>query len=133
MCAVSGLIPDPPPGDPADWAPVVLANMAFGIYGGCVMCPEGTYDWWDLTLSDLPPVVDRTGTPTDQVAIHPRCVTDLIAHWTTVSAPDPDVGAPLETPRSVPDVGVPAIDDPFEREHRPSRARVGAYARRGGG
>ena len=129
---MSGLIPDPPPGEPDDWAPVVLANIAFGIYGGCVMCPEGTYDWFDLTLADLPPVVDRTGTPTDQVAIHLRCVPDLVAYWTMLTTSDPDVGDRPETPRSVPDVGVLTTDDPFERERRPARARVGAYARRGG-
>ena len=28
---MSGLIPDPPPVDPRDWGPVVLANMAFNL------------------------------------------------------------------------------------------------------
>lgn len=129
---MSGLIPDPPPGDVLDWDALVRAHMARGVYGGCVMCPDGAYDWWDLTLTDLPPVVDRTGTPTDQVALHPRCVPALVEHWSNITGTGPGVGDDLvEAPDSAPDAGTKPTNDLFESE-RPSRARVGAYARRGG-
>lgn len=129
---MSGLIPDPPPGDPADWGPRVRAYMATGVYGGCVMCPDGGYEWWDLTAANLPPVVDRTGTLTDQVALHPRCVATLLAYWASLSDPsDLGAGDSPEAPDSAPGAEVPPSDDPFRRERRPARARVGAYARRG--
>lgn len=126
---MSGLIPDPPPGDPRDWPSIVRANMRTGVYGGCVMCPDGGYEWWDLTLSDLPPVVDRTGTPTDQVSLHPRCVPSLTDHWAMVLGIGPGAGDDLEAPDSTPGAGTTPTE--FARERRPARARVGAYARRG--
>lgn len=129
---MSGLIPDPPPSDPRDWAALVGANMATGVYGGCVMCPDGTYDWWDLTESDLPPVVDRTGTPTDQVPLHLRCVPALITYWGSILGTGPGAGdGPTEAPDSAAPSAGAAPTDPFTRA-RPSRARTGAYARRGG-
>jgi hypothetical protein len=127
---MSGLIPDPPALDPADWRPLVAAHTATGLYGGCVMCPDGTYDWFDLTLADLPPVVDRTGTPTDQVALHARCIPALIEHWGTLTGTDPGAGDSPTAPDVAPGAGVPPTD-PFP-SRRPRRAPMGVYAQHWG-
>ena len=126
-----GLVPDPPPSDSADWPALVGAYLATGVYGGCVMCPDGGYTWFDLTLADLPPVVDRTGTLTDQVPLHPRCIRALVEHWRMIlGLSDSGPGDAAEAPDSLPGAGVRPTQ-PIEWS-RPARARVGAYARRGG-
>lgn len=127
---MTGLIPDPPDGDPRDWTSRVAAHTATGIYGGCVMCADGTYDWFDLTLADLPPVVDRTGTPTDQVALHPRCVPVLVEHWRTLAGEAPCAGDSPTAPDVAPGAGGPTTDLFPSRPAR--RAPMGVYAQHWG-
>ena len=113
-------LPDPPLVDGELIAPVVISvHMARGGCGRCVMCPELSWDWWDLSLTGLPPVSDRSGALTDQVALHPRCIPLLIAHWGMLLDPSSsDVEDLHET-----DVGA--------RPSPPARQATGAYARRG--
>lgn len=100
---------------------VIHAYTARGGCGGCAMCGESTWDWWDLSLTGLPPVTDRTGTLTDQLPLHPRCRADLVARWRTLLDPA-DLDAGDDAHPGLPDVEV-----------RPTIARrpTGAYARRG--
>lgn len=117
------LIPDPPlvDGELLDPA-IVRVYMARGGAGRCVMCPDVTWDWWDLSLTGLPPVTDRTGTLTDQVPLHPRCIPDLYARWAMICSPaDPGVGEAAVSP------------DAGDRPPAAARRRpTGAYARRAG-
>lgn len=107
---------------------VITGYTAKGAYGLCVMCGRGCYDWWDLSLTGVEPVTDRTGTLTDQVALHGSCIRDLRAHWASIDDPAAPVSAdpdPADGGRiqQSPDLE-PAPDVPAPRR------RTGAYARR---
>lgn len=124
------LIPDPPLVDGELIAEaVIIANTARGGCGRCVPCGESTWQWWDLSLTGLPPVTDRTGTPTDQVPLHTRCIPELMSVWRKMSDPaDPDAGDVADDTHAPgePGAGVrPAV--PPQQRRRPT----GAYARRG--
>lgn len=124
------LLPDPPldPDGELIAEAVIVVYTARGGCGRCVQCGEATWQWWDLSLTGLPPVTDRTGTPTDQVPLHTRCVSDLRVRWRKMLDPaDPDAGDVADDAPApgVPDVGV--LPEPPPVRRRPT----GAYARRG--
>lgn len=88
------VIPPPPvaDGDPARLA-VTSADLdgalASGVYGTCCLCQHGGTRWLDLSALGLAPVVDQTGTLTDQVALHRPCIAGLIGHWTSMLGAGP--------------------------------------------
>jgi len=96
-------------------AGLICAFLAHGLTGRCVMCGQSTVRWWDLSRAAIPPVIDATGTPTDQLPLHAACVPTLIEQW----------AARLESEGcgvAAPETGAAT---------RTTRAPVGAYARRG--
>lgn len=103
----------------------ITAHLAQGPFGVCTMCAGSVWRWWDLTLCDMPPIVDRYGQLTDQVPLHPGCVDELLAEWASMldedSGGDEDAVSPDAAPAR-PATGVLATS---ERRRAPS----GAYAR----
>lgn len=112
---------------------VIRFHSARGGAGICVAprCGESCYDWWDLSAAGLAPVVDRRGTLTDQVPVHPRCAPVLVAHWASIAGEAPGGG---DAPDPAPG-GQPRPDDDVEWRAGPrargARQRVGRYAAAG--
>lgn len=100
------LIPEPPLGDgqtlrltSAD----LVATIAGGIYGSCVMCRTTCYRWWDLSRCGLAPVMGADGTLTDQVCLHDACTGSLIGYWVSMVTGEPAGDEPTDGGRG----GVP--------------------------
>jgi hypothetical protein len=104
---------------------LILANLRGGAVGVCVVCTELVWRWWDLTLCDMPPVVDRDGQLTDQVALHPRCVVALLDYWWSMLHEDSGDEGP-DAP-DAPATPVAGVRRPQAESGR--RAPTGAYAR----
>jgi hypothetical protein len=131
------VIPDPPLDDDGRLRVHhhdIVATIARGSFGVCVLCTSGCYEWWDLTRCDMPPVTDRLGTLTDQVTIHGACVPELLSMWGNLL--HEGSGGEALAPDAESAAGARSTDEREpEREHEPRarrrRAPMGAYAETG--
>lgn len=121
---------------------VLIAFIARGCYGACVMCHTMCYDWLDMAeIEGLEPIVDDHGYLTDQLSLHPKCVPALLEHWAMLLSGDPDGIADGEVHGTVSNGPGTVRPDSAVRDSANSptpalvaarsAARTGAYARRG--